>query len=62
MYVLVYTTRERNGSAAVNVWKAIEGEAVARKAYDELKQRDDIYTVSLCAVIESTDCPTTPGR
>lgn len=53
MYIVTYTLQEEEGT--VDHYDVHETRAKAQDHYDKLKGRDDLFTASINAVIESTD-------
>lgn len=63
MYLVVHSLKEpqrlRDDHYVSNraFWSAFDSEEEARKKYEELLQLEDLYTVSLCVCVKSTDYP-----
>ena len=59
--LLVWTTRNDIFGNVVGIdhWKAFDSLEDARSEYNQIINRDDIFSASICGVIESTDYETT---
>lgn len=59
MYIVIYSLShladDDTGPIVTDHWEAHEHPDDADKAYAALLDRDDVYTASKCAVLESTD-------
>jgi hypothetical protein len=58
LFILAYSLRNEGTNDVTDHWAAFDDEAQVQRQYDSLLERDDLWSASICAVIESTDYDT----
>ena len=59
-YIVAWTLQDKKRGTTRDFWEVIEGRRDAKARYDELAEVDDLYTLSIAAIVESSDYPTHP--
>ena len=61
-WIVVYSTDPDDGSWFKDAWAIFENEVDAKRHFEKIKKRDDLCSVSLTRVVQSTDYVGNPAR